>query len=321
MHRGKTADVIEHTAKSLFEQVKNMTAEHFAIYVLDARLKKNNGVECTQLEEMLCDAQIETRVKELRKLTCKAISNVIYASRVKDFGQVQPGSAFKDTWKQLAVTMHDKSLLTPVMPRLAGSLNTVSLQTFLDFRELHQNVTLFLPGLSRTGKSELAKHICLLLALSYQPFADARFIMTNTLDSLRNNQSVMLPGVPVLLDGIGGDSNENQLIYSSISMWKAVLQVKDATQNRARNDDLMWAARQPKVLTTNCDNLTDWIQTMFSKSTDNHKQAIVLRVAEVESIEDSLYSSACAPSGSQTFLHRQMSTKEASETIANLFGQ
>ena len=104
-------------------------------------------------------------------------------------------------------------------------------------------------------------------------------------------------------------------------MWKAVLQVKDATQNRARNDDLMWAARQPKVLTTNCDNLTDWIQTMFSKSTDNHKQAIVLRVAEVESIKESLYSSACAPSGSQTFLHRQMSTKEASETIANLFGQ
>ena len=53
--------------------------------------------------------------------------------------------------------------------------------------------------------------------------------MTTTLDSLRYNQSLMLPGVPALLDDIGGEDGDQQLIYSSISMWKALLQVKDAT--------------------------------------------------------------------------------------------
>ena len=129
----------------------------------------------------------------------------------------------------------------------------------------------------------------------------------------------MLPGVPVLLDDIGGDSDEDQLIYSSISIWKAVLQVTSATQNRARNDDLMWAARQPKVLTTNCDNLEDWIMTMFSCSNENHKQAIVRRVAEVETIRESLYANVSAPSGTQTFLPSAMTTEEASEAILNLF--
>ena len=75
---------------------------------------------------------------------------------------------------------------------------------------------------------------------------DPLFIMANTLDSLRSNQSLMLPGVPILLDDIGGDGGEDQqLIYSSTSIWKAILQIRDATQCRARNDDIMWASRQP----------------------------------------------------------------------------
>ena len=61
--------------------------------------------------------------------------------------------------------------------------------------------------------------------------------MANTLDSLRSNQALVLPGVPLLLDDVGGDDNDQQLIYSSVSMWKTILQVKDATQNRARNDN------------------------------------------------------------------------------------
>ena len=100
------------------------------------------------------------------------------------------------------MTIHDKSLLTPAMPRQDG--NKVSLETFLKLKELHQNVTLFLPGESRTGKTELAKYICLLIAVKYQ-IGDPRFLMTNTLEILRTNQALMLPGVPVLLDDIGGD--------------------------------------------------------------------------------------------------------------------
>ena len=173
--------------------------------------------------------------------------------------------------------------------------NHVTLETFLKFPELHQNVTLFMPGESRTGKTELAKFICLQLAVKYQN-EDPRFLMTNTLDSLRINQALMLPGVPVLLDDIGGDDNDHQLIYSSISMWKAILQVKDATQNRARNDDLMWASRQPKVMTSNCMSLEDWIGIMFLRAKPSDKATSVLRTAEVQTMNGS------ATSGSSSFL-------------------
>ena len=102
-------------------------------------------------------------------------------------------------------------------------------------------------------------------------------------------------------------------------MWKAILQVKDATQNRARNDDLMWASRQPKIMTSNCMNLEDWIGAMFPRAKASHKAAITLRVAEVETIKDSLYSSNSAPSKSASFLASKMSTEAASESIASLF--
>ena len=150
-------------------------------------------------------------------------------------------------------------------------------------------------------------------------FADPRCLMTNTLDSLRTNQALMLPGVPVLLDDIGGDDSDQQLIYSSVSMWKAILQVKDATQNRARNDDLMWASRQPRVMTTNCNNLADWIGIMFPRAKPIRQKAIVLRVAEAQTIRDSLYNNSSAPSSSNSFLPSRMSTEAASEAVASLF--
>jgi hypothetical protein len=281
MHLGKATEVEEYTAKTLLDAVKDMTSESFTNFVLDARLKMESGEDLSELERVLCNDRIESRVKELRKLSSKVITNVVYVSKVKETRQVQSRGVFKSSWNKLSVTIHDKPLLTPLMPRDG---NRVTLETFLNFKELHQNVTLFLPGDSRTGKTELAKYICLLLAVKYkEEKEEPRFLMTNTLDSLRSNQALML-------DDIGGDDNDQQLIYSSISMWKAILQIKDATQNRARNDDLMWAARQPKVMTTNCATLEDWIGVMFPRAKPTHKAAIVLRTAEVQTITDSVYS-------------------------------
>ena len=164
--------------------------------------------------------------------------------------------------------------------------NKVSLQTFLTHKQLNQSISLFIPGNSRLGKTELAKFLCMDLACRYQQGQEeASFIMVNTLDSLRSSQACMLPGVPVLLDDIGnGDANEAQLIYSSVGMWKAILQVPNASQSRSRNDDLMWAPRQTKHVTTNCPNLDNWIDTMFHGSAAHHTGAIRMRIAEVESI-------------------------------------
>ena len=257
----------------------------------------------------------KTAVKQMEERRTQAI----YASKVKETGTVQPESVFKPSWRTLRITIHDRSLLTPLMPRVGGQTsNVVTMETYLDFPGLHQNVTLFITGEPRKGKSELAKLICLLLAFKYQA-GDPHFLMTSTLDALRASQALMLPGVPVLLDDIGGDEDDAQLIYSSVSMWKAILQVKDPSQIRGRSDDIMWAARQPKVISSNCKDLADWVNTMFPRAKPNHKEAIPPRVAECEPVRDSLYSGCVAQSSSQNFLPAQRSTREAADAVKDLY--
>lgn len=238
----KTADSEEYTAKTRVAAVKDMTAEAYLECVLEAKLKMGNGADVSELERLLCDDKFERRVKELRQASHKALANVMFASKMKELGHVQAESVFESTWKELQMTIHDKSLLSSLTYQNG---NKVTLHTFLDFNELHQNVTLFIPGKTRKEKSELAKYICNILAYKYQKERyDPIFRMTHTLDSLRTHPYLMLPSVPMLLGDTGGDvSNDQQLIYSSVSMGKSSLHIKDTTQNRARNDDLMWAAR------------------------------------------------------------------------------
>ncbi len=82
----------------------------------------------------------------------------------------------------------------------------------MNFPQLHQAVTLLIPGKSRTGKSELAKFLCMRFAIQYQSFDVVKVALVNTLDTLCNNQSIMLPGVLVLLDVFdSGDDKESQL--------------------------------------------------------------------------------------------------------------
>jgi len=179
-------------------------------------------------------------------------------------------------------------------------------------------LTLFFFGITRKVKSELAKHICLRLALRCGG-EDGYFIMATTLDVLRENQGLMKPGVPILLDDIGGDPDGKQLIYSDVAMWKAILQVKDATQNRARNNDLKWARRQPKVLTSNALTFDEWITSMLPTSRKNHTDAIKRRCATVETITESLYKSSFAPEGSACYLPEQMDTAAVNSTLGHLF--
>ena len=42
------------------------------------------------LLHLLCMFQIESRVKEMRKQSGKVVTNVVFASKVKETGQVQP---------------------------------------------------------------------------------------------------------------------------------------------------------------------------------------------------------------------------------------
>ena len=294
----------------VLEELKELSHEEYTEFVTNARIK--NSETRSKLEEILCNGQVETRIKELRKLSGRTQSNVIYGQTARELGQVQSPDVFKSSWQHLKVTIHDTTLLSPLIPRCGEAGNQVTLRTFLDFPELHHSVSLFLPGAARKGKTELAKYICYELALAYQG-VDCKFILANTLDCLRHCQSCMAPGVPVLLDDIGsGKSDDPQLIHSSTSIWKAILQASSASQNRGRQDDIMWAAKQSKVLTTNCSNLAEWMTKMFGNDPEDkeHQTAVIQRLAEVEPITNSLYVAASVPAESKAIMPRKMSAEE-----------
>ena len=142
---------------------------------------------------------------------------VIYAQTAK--GIVQKPDQFKDTWKQLHVKIYDVSCLDPTIPRIGSSNNLVTIETFMRYPQLHQNLTLFMMGGSSVGKSEVSKLMCLQLAVRYLGFEEAYFIFTNTLDSLRDVAPLLKPGVPVLFDEIGGAKDDDQLIFSSVTIY------------------------------------------------------------------------------------------------------
>ena len=98
-----------------------------------------------------------------------------------------------------------------------------------------------------------------------------------------------------------------------------ILQVKDPSQARARNNDIVIAARQPKVITTNCLCLDDWITDMLPGARKEHKGAIPLRLAACETIEESLYSGTVAQSGDQIFHPEMRSSAETAEALKELF--
>jgi hypothetical protein len=194
--------------------------------------------------------------------------------------------------------------------------NTVTLETFLKYPEFHQEVSLIMMGGSRLGKTELAKYLCLSLALMYNP-EDAYFIFAQTLDTIRENQSLMKSGVPVLLDDMDPD-NRSQLIYSDLAMWKSILQVSNPSQNRARNVDLKWAARQPKVLTTNTDSIDEWITKIDAYGLPAHKQAVKMRVAELRIVESLYASNTSSNETHQGRLVQAFSSDDAEARLAEL---
>ena len=336
--RSSSVDILSQLLDLGTKQVRNFVEEAVetpsAIEVVCAvQSQEESALALTRLEAALIPQKERTPLERALTTEWSVTKNAlkqmeehntqaIYASKVRETGAVQHPSVFKPSWKNLRVTIHDMSLLTPDMPRVSVRgdqlSNVVTLETYLAYQELHQNVTLFITGLPRKGKSELAKLLCLLLAFQYQ-VGDPYFLMSTTLDALRASQSLLLTGVPVLLDDIGGDDDDPQLIYSSVSMWKAILQVKDPAQIRGRKDDIMWAARQPKVVSSNCKDLNDWIDTMLPRAKQNHKDAIPPRVAECEPISDSLYSGCVAQAGSQNFLPKQKSYQEATDATKDLF--
>lgn len=254
---------------------------------LKANIRLTPKDERTKLQSALLDGY-----HDLLLLRSKAMPTCIITFHQAK-GSVQSEVQFINNWRSIQITLTDSSLLPDQDDPL-----TTTIGEYLDNPRLHQSVSLLVRGPSRTGKTELCKLICLMLALRYQDSSDAYFVFVTTLDILRQVQTMLLPGVPVLFDDVQ-PGDKDQLVHSSLSMWKQILQVKDNAQIRGRCDDIAFAKFQPKVVTTNSTSVSFWLGGLGIAGVE-HIDAIKMRIAEVEITETLWASHGRAPAHAQS---------------------
>jgi len=188
LHRAGTSD--DEDVAMLLDFCKDMSNEQYNEFVLKANVKRENGSPMTAAENYISHRQIEPRVREFRKLTSGKSEMVIRLSDPNILGLVKKPQAFHEKCKHWPVTIHDTSKLTIEIPRLGNATNVVSMETFFQYPELHQELSLIIPGERRKGKTEYAKLKALELAYIYVP-DDPYFIFATTLDSLKSVQAYM----------------------------------------------------------------------------------------------------------------------------------
>ena len=297
LHKAGTSE--DDDVAMLLDFFKDMSNEQYNEFVLKANLKRENESTMTTVENYISNAKIEPRIREFRKLASGKSDMVIRLSDPNIQGLVKKPHAFHEKCKRWRVTIHDTSRLSIEIPRLGNATNVVSMETFFQYPELHQELSLIIPGERRKGKTEYAKFRALELAWMYVP-DDPYFIFATTLDSMKSVQAFMKPGVPVVLDDVGGDDEKGQLIYSSVGIWKQILQLDNPAATRSRNYDTHWAPRQPKILTTNCKGLHGWLNKMFPRADLEHVDAIRMRFAEAEMVTESLWATTTIPKDERT---------------------
>ena len=121
---GETPGAIE-----VVSAVQSVTPDELAVMRLDAALVAPKAR--TAFERVLTSEWHVT--KNALKQMAEPRTQAIYASKVKETGAVQPESVFKSSWRKLRVTIHDRSLLTPLMPRVDQAANVVTMETYLAF--------------------------------------------------------------------------------------------------------------------------------------------------------------------------------------------
>jgi len=248
--------------------------------------------------------KVEKRLTAVRGLA-KVPEAIVFQSSMR--GKVQPSNAFVSDWASLPVCLSDRSLI--------GSNNT-TLGEWLDNPKLHQNVALLMRGCTRSGKTELSKLLAMLLAIKYQSHGNAHFMFLTTIESAKECKEFMAPGVPIIFDDID-PSDTAQLVHTSVGMWKALLQGANPFTTRARNQDINWCSRQPKIITSNATTVDAWLGKMGITQDRSHVEAIEMRLADCQ-VPGSLFSNNLLGNDNSLLVPR-MSSSEALSAFNGMF--
>ena len=86
----------ETTMAWILDELKDLPHEEYTEFVGNACIKAYDAR--SRLEKALCKGHVESRIKEMRKLSGKMQSNVIYGLTAREMGHVQSPDVFKSTW-------------------------------------------------------------------------------------------------------------------------------------------------------------------------------------------------------------------------------
>ena len=171
-------------------------------------------------------------------------------------------------------------------------------------------------GATRTGKSELSKLVAMLVAAQYNKDSYAHILFLTTIEAANECKDFMAEGVPIIFDDID-PSDTAQLVHSSLGMWKALLQGSNPFTTRARNQDINWCKRQPKIITTNAPDVDAWLGKMGITSDRSHVAAIEMRLADCE-IPGSMWANPVQQNPEVSLLERQQSAADAKSSICRM---
>ena len=98
-------------------------------------------------------------------------------------------------------------------------------------------------------------------------------------------------------DMLASGDGRGQLIYSDMSIWKALLRVGAPATARARNTDTQYAPFQPKIVTCQDAHVDEFINQLDWKARTKDKEAFESRTAWLH-IKDCLFAQGNTSSGS-----------------------
>ena len=250
----------EYNIDELVRQCATLSNEQFQKLVADSKLtekKKRSGFQHSILKV----------VPEMLKIRTVPSTSPMIITLADMKGKVQCFSEFRQDVLDLPMTIDDKTI----------AAHDGTLRQYIYDAQVHQSLTLLLHGGTRLGKTEMAKSIAMRLAVKYQG-AEAKFIMTNTLDALRNVQQHMSSGVPVVIDDTE-PGNRAALVHTDQQIWKTLLQICNVASTRGRNDDVIVAPYQFKIITSNAESVDEWLHGLHCSP--NHVAALKMRLASV----------------------------------------
>jgi hypothetical protein len=249
--------------------------------------------------------KVERRIMAHRSLA-KTPDAVIFQNKIH--GIIQSVDAFVPGWQSLPVSLADASII---------GASATTLGEWMGNPTLHQNVSLLMRGATRCGKSELSKLIAMIVAMQYSNTGNAHILFLTTIEAAKDCKDYMAPGVPIILDDID-PSDTSQLVHTSLGMWKAILQGTNPFTTRARNQDINWCRRQPKIITTNAPDVDSWLGKMGITSDRSHVAAIEMRLADCE-IPGSLWANPMQPNPEVALIGRKQSVADAFSSFCRMF--